>query len=170
MPRINYADEASLTPEFQKLLAAKHPLNLYRMLPRVGATAASGFIALGGALLRDGTLDPVIREIAILRVGHLSGASYEIHQHTRIGRKAGMDDALLAAVKTGADAESLSPQQALVIRYTDDVIANVKAGDALFREVVKTFGENGAAELTLVIGFYAMVCRFLENMEIPIEG
>ena len=170
MPRIPYADEASLTPEFRALLATKHPLNLYRMLPRVGPTAASGFVALGGALLRDGKLDPVIREIAILRVGHLSQADYEVHQHTRIGRKAGMDDALLAAVKAGPDAAGLTREHAIAMRYTDDVIANVKAADPLFREVVGTFGEDGAAELTLVIGFYAMVCRFLENMEIPIEG
>ena len=169
MPRIPFADPAVLTPEFQRLLAAKHPLNLYRMLPRLGPTASSGFIALGGAMLRDGNLDPVLREVAILRVGHISKASYEVHQHTRIGRKAGMSDALLTAVKEGADATGLTPNEALVIRYTDDVVANVKAGDALFGEVVRTFGEDQTAELTMVIGFYMMVCRFLENMEIPIE-
>ena len=151
MPRIPFADPAVLTPEFQRLLAVKHPLNLYRMLPRLGPTASSGFIALGGAMLRDGKLDPVLREVAILRVGHISKAKYEVHQHTRIGAK------------------GLTPQETLVIRYTDDVVANVKASDALFDEVVKTFGEDQAAELTTVIGFYMMVCRFLENMEIPIE-
>ncbi len=170
MPRIPYADEAKSTPEFRALLSTKHPLNLYRMLPRVGAKAASAFVALGGALLRDGKLDPVIREIAILRVGHLSRAAYEVHQHTRIGLGIGMEEALLIAVKAGPDAQGLSREQALVIRYTDDVVAFVKASDALFNDAVATFGEDGAAELTLVIGFYAMVCRFLENMEIPIEG
>lgn len=169
MPRIPFADPATLTPEFQKLLAVKHPLNLYRMLPRLGATASSGFVALGGALLRDGKLDPVLREVAILRVGHISEASYEVHQHTRIGRKAGMSDALLAAVKEGASAKGLTAEEALIIRYTDEVVAKVKASDALFGEVVKAFGEVQAAELTMVIGFYMMVCRFLENMEIPVE-
>lgn len=169
MPRIPFADPAVLTPEFQTLLAAKHPLNLYRMLPRLGPAASSGFVALGGALLRDGRLDPVLREVAILRVGHISKASYEVHQHTRIGRRAGMSDALLAAVKTGADTPGLTPAEALVMRYTDEVVAKVKADDALFGEVVATFGEDQAAELTMVIGFYMMVCRFLENMEIPIE-
>lgn len=170
MPRIPFADPATLTPEFQKLLAVKHPLNLYRMLPRLGPAASSGFIALGGSLLRDGKLDPVLREIAILRVGHISNASYEVHQHTRIGRKAGMSDDLLAAVKDGAGTKTLTPAQALVIRYTDEIVAKVKASDALFGEVVQTFGEDQAAELTMVIGFYMMVCRFLENMEIPIEA
>ena len=169
MPRIPFADPAARTPEFQKLLAVKHPLNLYRMLPRLGPAASSGFVAFGGALLRDGALDPVLREIAILRVGHISNASYEVHQHTRIGRKAGMSDELLAAVQEGAAARVLKHAEALVIRYTDDVVAKVKASDVLFDEVVHTFGEDQAAELTMVIGFYMMVCRFLENMEIPIE-
>ena len=170
MPRIPYADAATLTPEFHALLDVKHPLNLYRMLPRLGPAASSGFIALGGALLRDGTLDPIMREIAILRVGHLSKASYEVHQHTRIGRRVGMSDALLNAIKTGAHAATLTPSQALVVDYTDAVVAHVKADDALFAQVVATFGEDGAAELTMVIGMYMMVCRFLENMEIPIEA
>lgn len=169
MPRIPFADPATLTPQFKELLAAKHPLNLYRMLPRLGPAASSGFVALGGALLRDGTIDPVLREIAILRVGHLSRASYEVHQHTRIGRRVGMREDLFAAIRQGPDAAAFTPHEALVMRYTDHVVANVKAGDALFREVVAAFGEDAAAELTIVIGFYMMVCRFLENMEIPIE-
>ena len=170
MPRIPYADAATLTLEFHALLDVKHPLNLYRMLPRLGPAASSGFIALGGALLRDGTLDPILREIAILRVGHLSRASYEVHQHTRIGGRAGMRDALLDAIKPGADTATLTPPQALVVRYTDALVTHVKADDALFAEVLAAFGKDGAAELTMVVGFYMMVCRFLENMEIPIEA
>ena len=170
MPRISFADPSAIAPDLQKLLDGDNPLNLYRMLPRVGPSAASGFVKLGGAILRDLTLDPVLREIAILRVGHLSRAGYELHQHRRVGRGIGMSEALLAATGATPEAAALSPDQRLVMRYTDEVVANVKAGDALFGEVVSRFGEDQAAELTLVIGFYMMVCRFLENMEIPIEA
>ena len=56
------------------------------MLPHAGK-AGEGFLKLGGALLRDNELDSKLREIAILRVGLLSGASYEVHQHRKLARE-----------------------------------------------------------------------------------
>ena len=43
-----------------------------------------------GALLRRGELDPRLREIAILRVGMLCGAGYEVHQHRWVARRVGL--------------------------------------------------------------------------------
>jgi len=73
---------AQAPPEFAALMSARRPLNIYRMLPHAGP-AGQGFLKLGGALLRENALDAQLREVAILRVGHLSKASYEVHQHRR---------------------------------------------------------------------------------------
>ena len=51
----------------------------------------------------------------------------------------------------------------------DEVVANVKASDALFSELLGKLDERRMAELTLIIGFYMAVSRFLENFEIEIE-
>jgi alkylhydroperoxidase family enzyme len=168
MPRIPYFDMEQATPEYRDMLKGRYNLNLYRMLPHA-TTIAPGFLRMGGAILRESAIDPQLREIAILRVGFLSKASYEVHQHKRVARKVGLSDAKIAALENDPQSAVFSPLEKLVIRYTDEVVANVKASDALFDELLAQLDHRRMAELTLTIGFYMAVSRFLENFEVEIE-
>jgi alkylhydroperoxidase family enzyme len=168
MPRIPYFDMEQATPEYRDMLKGRYNLNLYRMLPHA-TTIAPGFLRMGGAILRESAIDPQLREIAILRVGFLSKASYEVHQHKRVARKDGLSDAKIAALENDPQSAVFSPLEKLVIRYTDEVVANVKASDALFDELLAQLDHRRMAELTLTIGFYMAVSRFLENFEVEIE-
>ena len=168
MARIAYFDLAQAPASYTELLGSRPALNLYRMLPHAGK-AAEGFLRLGGALLRDNELDSRLREIAILRVGLLSGASYEVHQHRKIARKIGLADAKLAALEPGTDAAALDELELQVLRFTDEVFHHVKASDATFEAMRAWLTTKALAELVLTIGFYMMVCRFLENFEVDIE-
>ena len=168
MARIPYFDLAQAPASYTEMLGSRPPLNLYRMLPHAGK-AAEGFLRLGGALLRDNELDARLREIAILRVGLLSGAGYEVHQHKKLARKLGLADAKVAALAPGADASALDELELQVLRFTDEVFHRVKAPDAMFDAMRARLSTRALAELVLTIGFYMMVCRFLENFEVDIE-
>lgn len=168
MPRIPYFDMAQAPAAITQLLASRPPLNIYRMLPHA-VTAAPGFLQLGGALLRDAELDPGLRELAILRVGVLSGASYEVYQHKRVARSVGVSDEKIEAVALGPDTEAFEPLEKLILRFTDEVVLNVKASGTLFSELLAQLSNRQMAELVLTIGFYMMVSRFLENFEVEIE-
>jgi alkylhydroperoxidase family enzyme len=168
MARIPYFDLAQAPASYTELLGSRPPLNLYRMLPHAGK-AAEGFLRLGGALLRDHELDARLREIAILRVGLLSGAGYEVHQHKKLARKLGLADAKIAALAPGADPSALDELELQVLRFTDEVFHRVKAPDAMFDAMRARLSTKALAELVLTIGFYMMVCRFLENFEVDIE-
>jgi 4-carboxymuconolactone decarboxylase len=168
MPRIPYFDLKQASPEVIELLGSRPPLNIYRMLAHA-TTAAPGFLRLGGALLRQGEFDPKLRELAIIRVGILSGAGYEVHQHKRIAARVGVPADKIEALTQGAEATVYAPLEKLVLRFTDEVVRNVKAADALFNELLAHLNERQMAELVLTIGFYMMVSRFLENFEIEIE-
>ena len=54
---------------------------------------------MGNALLYKCELDPVLRELAIIRVGRLSRAAYEVFQHERIGREVGVTEDKIAALR-----------------------------------------------------------------------
>ena len=169
MPRIPYADPAHLSDETERLLGQLAPLNIFHMMANAPHLIRP-FVDLGGAFLFDGVLDPVDREIAILRVGYLSGASYETAQHEKIGRDVGMPDTLIAAVQTGAEAAGLNAHQQALIRFVDDLVANVRASDDTFQPMLNALGPAGIQELTLVTGYYMMVCRYLETFEVEIEA
>jgi 4-carboxymuconolactone decarboxylase len=168
MPRIPYFDLNKAPPAIAELLSSRPPLNIYRMLPHAVA-AAPGFLKLGGALLRESELDAKLRELAILRVGVLSGATYEVHQHKRVARSVGVPDGKIEAIARGPEAGEFTELEKLVLRFTDEVVRKVKAPEAMFRELLAQLNHRQMAELVLTIGFYMMVCRFLENFEVEIE-
>jgi alkylhydroperoxidase family enzyme len=168
MPRIPYFDVASAAPELREAIGSRPPLNIYRMLAH-GGPAALGFLKLGVALLRENALDTRLRELVILRVGHLCRAEYEQHQHRRIARRVGVPDAKVAALADGPEAPAFDELERLVLRFTDAVVLNVKAGDTLFHQVAERLSHQQMVELLLLIGFYMMVSRFLENTEVEIE-
>ena len=87
MPRIPYYDTDSATGKHAEFLGKLKPhINIMRMLANSEA-GLKGFVRMGNALLFRCELDPVLRELAILRVGRLSRAAYEVFQHERIGRE-----------------------------------------------------------------------------------
>ncbi len=169
MARAPYPDIDTLPDELQTFVKRFDPLmNVFHMLAHTGP-ALPHFMRLGNAILFKGKLDPVLREIAILRVGHLLGASYEVHQHNIVSRNIGMDDAKIAAVEHGEDAVLFSELENLVIRFTDEVAASVRASDATWNALSARLDTGQMAELTLAVGFYSMVSAFLENFEVEIE-
>ena len=169
MPRIPYPRTEELPPKLQEFQARLDPnVNIFRMLPWA-ETAVEHWHRLGNAILHKGKLDPVLREMAILRVGHLCRAAYEVHAHERIAARLGMTADKIAALREGPDAAAFSPLEGLVVRFTDEVVRNVKASDATFGALAKQLSNRELCELVLAIGYYQMTCAFLENFEIPIE-
>jgi 4-carboxymuconolactone decarboxylase len=168
MARIPYPDPASFTPRTREVMEQLPPLNIFRLLG-AGGDLASGFVALGNQLLFHAKLDPVLREIAIVRVGVLSGAAYEVQQHEEISRRLGMSDALIAAIHEGPDAAAFDEMQRLVMAFTDDVVHNVRASDATWAPLSARLSVQEMQELTVTIGYYMMVSRFLETFDVDLE-
>lgn len=168
MARIPYFDMAQADESLREIVATRPPLNIYRMLAHAGP-AAVGFLKLGAALLRENQLDSHLRELTILRVGILCRASYEVFQHERLAKSIGVSEEKIEALRDGPDAPVFNELERMVLRYTDAVVLNVKAGDSIFGALTKMMPSRDMAELTLTIGYYMMVSRFLENFEVDIE-
>jgi 4-carboxymuconolactone decarboxylase len=167
--RVDYPDPAGLEPATQELLAKLPPLNVFRMLAG-SERLLKAFVDLGNQILFHSALDPVLRELAIIRVGVLSGSSYEVNQHDRVARSIGVPDDVIAALRVGPDHPVFDDRQRLVLRFTDDVVANVRAGDDTFGRLVETLSLREVQELTVTIGYYMLVSRFLETFGIEIEA
>ena len=169
MARIPYPDPATLSAETREMLEKLPPFNIFRMMAG-GEGLLRAFTRMGNYLLAKSKLDPVLREIAIIRTGVLSRAEYEVHQHEHIGRQIGMSEELMAAVHQGPDAPAFDRLQQLVMLYTDDIVSNVRAGDATFEPLRERLSLQELQELTVTVGYYMMVSRFLETFDVDIEG
>jgi alkylhydroperoxidase family enzyme len=167
MARIPYFDRTQATGRAAKAYERLPKLNIFDMLGHCGELI-DGFTKLGTQILNFSSLDPVLREIAIIRVGVLSKAKYELYQHERIARGMGMSDALIAGIHEGPDAKVFDDLQRLIMAFTDDVVANVRASDATFEPLKARLTFKALQELTITIGYYMLV-SFLETFDVDIE-
>ena len=168
MARIPYFDRTQATGRAAKAYERLPRLNIFDMLGHSGELI-DGFTKLGTQILNFSSLDPVLREIAIIRVGVLSKARYEVFQHERIARGMGMSDDVIAAIHEGPEAQVFDEPQRLVMAFTDDVVANVRASDATFEPLRARLSFKALQELTIAIGYYMLVSRFLETFDVDIE-
>jgi alkylhydroperoxidase family enzyme len=148
---------------------ADHMLNLFRMLAH-SPPVARGFARLGGALLQDSTLDPRLREAAILRIGLLAGAWYEVEKHTAIARAVGLSDAEIAALAPGADNSALGDALRAVVALADELFSEVRASDAAIVAVRWHLDDRQLVELVVTAGYYGLVCRVLETLGVDPEA
>ncbi len=165
MPRIPYYDVEQATGKHAEFLGKLKPphMNIVRMLAN-SEYGLKGFTRMGNALLHRCELDPTLRELAILRVGRLSRAAYEVFQHERIAREVGVEEGKIVALRDATiEASAFSDNEKAVLRFTDDVVRNVRASDRNLKAVHAFLSPGAVVELTLTIGYYMMVCRFLES-------
>jgi alkylhydroperoxidase family enzyme len=153
----------------KEILARRNSRNLHRMLGHSGPVA-DAFVRLATTLRYESELQSDLREIAILRVGVLFGSAYEVTAHRAHARQAGLSDAQIACVEAGdAGSGALSPLQVDVMKFTDDVVANVRASDATFLPLVEKLGHRPLVELVVAVGFYMAACRFLQTFDIDMH-
>jgi alkylhydroperoxidase family enzyme len=56
-----------------------------------------------------------------------------------------------------------------VLRFTDDLIENVRASDATFDPVADCLTKAELVELVITIGTYLTACRILETFDIDMQ-
>jgi alkylhydroperoxidase family enzyme len=167
--RLPYPDPASVPAEVRALLDARPPRNIFRMLSHA-PTLMPGIMELTGAILYRMKLDPILRELAILRVAHLCGSEYEIHQHRKIAQAIGVPPHKIEAAGRDAEPQLYDERELLVLRMAEQVVRKVKADDALFAATMAALGGEQTMELLVVIGCYVMLAQVLENAEVDLEG
>jgi alkylhydroperoxidase family enzyme len=170
MARLPYPDPDELPEKTREALDRLPPLNIFRMLSHA-ETAFRPYLRFGGALLADLQLDPLVRELAILRTAQVIGAEYEWIQHVPIARAAGMTDAQLLALELEDDeAASFDERQSAVLRFTAAAVRQPRPADELFEEVRTRLADREIVELLLVVGSYTMLGRLMTVLELDLDG
>jgi 4-carboxymuconolactone decarboxylase len=145
-------------------------LNIQRMLAHLSKPVMDGFGALAVAVLSGAKLNAALRELAILRVGHLSNCAYEVYHHEAFGRHVGLTEAQLEAVKHSPSAPIWTPVERAVLEFTDDVVKNVRPSDSTLNALRKHLSDTEVMELIVSFGAYMTVCRILETTGIEIDS
>ncbi|MDF1722531.1 MAG: carboxymuconolactone decarboxylase family protein [Minwuia sp.] len=168
MARIPYVDPASAPEKVAELMKKLPDMNVMRMMAHA-APEFRHFITFSDALLRKSAVDKWLLELAILRVGHLSDAPYEVQQHEPLAAAVGGSPEKIAAIAAWPESDVFDDMEQAVLRYTDDVVVNVRASDATFDALARSMSHQQMVELTMGIGFYMMVSRLLNTFDVDLE-
>jgi len=167
MARIAYPDPASQSHDVLDRLQRTGSLNVNRMMSHAEGPMLA-YSRLGVQLLLRGKLDPILREVAVLRVGQLCGSAYEWHQHVGVARAVGMDEATLQAVSEKTF-DRLTDVQQVAVTIAEEVKRDSGArADTIARARAHLTSEQ-LVELLLVVGYYIMTAGVLLSLDIEVE-
>lgn len=173
MARVTLLSQEQAPPEAQEVfrrLEARgaRVVNIYRALAHSGEPMLH-FMRLGNSLLMRCHLDHRLRELAILRVANLTGSHYEWAQHLTLARECGVTAEQMKAIGQWRSSPAFDAGDRAVLAYTDAVAQQVQVPDETFRELARYLDETGIVELTLSVGFWGMVARLLEALQVDLD-
>jgi alkylhydroperoxidase family enzyme len=170
MTRLPYADPERLPEAAREVLEAMPALGVFRMMANA-ETAFRPWLRWGGVLLSDLELDPVLRELTILRVARLTPhADYEWVQHAPIARSVGASEEQVAALeRDDIDAGCFSDAQRTMLRFTTEVVRDARASDATFEAAKALLSAREVIELMMVIGQYMMLARVMATTDLDLD-
>jgi len=170
MPRIPYVDPDAAPPGVREVFEQLPVrLNIFRVMAHA-QTNFRPLMRLGASILSQQKLDGALRELAILRVAKLSCAPYEWIQHVPIALAAGATREQVDALDRGeADAPYFNERESALLRFTDEVVQDVRASDTTFADLASHLSTQEIVELVLAIGFYMTMARLMETADIDLE-
>jgi AhpD family alkylhydroperoxidase len=125
----------------------------YARNPRV----LKALTAFRTTLAREGTIDPVIRELVRLKIAGLNACRYWLTLRYAGARHAGATEEKIAAIDDDRS-EALTPRERAAVRFAEKLaVDHRKVDEALWAELRRCFSEAEIIELaahtTLYIGF-----------------
>jgi 4-carboxymuconolactone decarboxylase len=125
---------------------------------------------LGELVRYDTTLEPRVLELAVLIVARRWHTPYEWAVHVTEARKAGLDDAIVDAIRAGSTPAFGEPGERVVYDFVSALVADGRVDDDLYRAAIGDLGERAVVELVMVVGYYTMVSFTLNVFDIPAPG
>ncbi len=174
MARISFVEKDKAHPLMKEVYQrledqGSEVLNLFKVMahcPWIGRN----FIRLGNSILKGEELPANLRELAILRVGHILQAEYEVTKHIPLALQAGISQEQLDRLLGTGLISGFGDEETAVLSYTDELTKNCMVNSTTFEKLRTFLSERAIVELTAVISYYNMVCRILVGLQIELEN
>jgi 4-carboxymuconolactone decarboxylase len=173
MPRLPPVTRDSLPPDQQSIYDAigqsrglvAGPFPVLLNSPEVAGRIA----ALGHYIRYESTLQPMIRELAIMAVARAFDCQYAWTSHDPMARQAGVRDEAITSIHDRRAPQGLTAEEADIVRYSQELIGNRRVSDATFQAVLKRLGPQGITDLTATMGYYALLGFALNAFDVQPE-
>jgi alkylhydroperoxidase family enzyme len=120
------------------------------------------------AIASNPLLPAPVREVAILVTGAHFKSAYELYAHVLVGEQRGLSDEKLSTIVAGQRPVDLTRDEAIAYDFASALIAGGVLPELTYRTAVEAFGQHGVAELSYLVGLYALVSITLNTFDVPV--
>jgi alkylhydroperoxidase family enzyme len=169
--RIPYRDLDTMADQARELTIERGSLNVYRTLANA-EKVFTGWMIAGRDTLTSPVLGPRLRELVILRTGHLMGSAYEIGQHTGVAENAGISAEQIAALAPTGDLDGagFDDIEIAVLLLTTELLVTKRVNAELFGKVRGVLGDEATVEVLMVIHRWAGLALMLNALDVDLDS
>jgi|SRR5690348_14276041 alkylhydroperoxidase family enzyme len=174
MARLPYLTREDLSPE-ERAVFDEHerergapPGHIHRAIANA-PNLLRRFSAMALELRNHTTLDPRLRELALMTVGRIAGAEYEFVHHWNIALDVGVRRAQLEQLADFERSPVFNEHERAVMRYAVEATANIKVSDGTFDALREFLDHRGIMELAMSVAFYNAVVRIIVPIGVELE-
>jgi 4-carboxymuconolactone decarboxylase len=174
--RFKELTEAEMTPRqreaYQGIISgprkgARGPFNALLRSP----DAADRVQKVGEYVRFHSVIPAPLNEMAILMAGRAWNAQYEFWAHSRLGKEAGLDAAIIDAIAEGRRPAKMGDDERIVYDFCTELLHDKAVSDGAFTAARDRFGEQGVIDLIVAVGYYSTVSMILNVDRVPLpEG
>jgi 4-carboxymuconolactone decarboxylase len=173
-PRFRKLDSEQLSPEqravFEAIAAPRGgvvpaPFHILLESPELASLTQ----ALGAFCRYRTTLGPKLSELLVLITATHWGAEYEFSVHAPEARKAGVAQAVIAALQAKETPRFDDADSQLLYEFATSFFETRDVPDALFEKAMAQFGRRRVVELAGVLGYYSGLAMLLRIFRVPAE-
>lgn len=165
------ADADEQPEHLRELLSRPDTLDVLRLIANA-PNIFDGWSLMAGRLFDSPTFSPRLREVIILRVGHLQDSPYELAQHVIFGRKAGLAEHEIDALldKVPLDTAEFSADERLVIDTVTELCTTRRLSDDSFAAAHALLGDEGLTEMLMIVSCYYGLALVLNAVDLDIDA
>jgi alkylhydroperoxidase family enzyme len=171
--RLNPLDPESWDPLVDDILAEVRRrgylhTNLYSTLA-LAPSMLRAWVGLIWPLRDDSQTARSLRELMIMRIAQLTGASYEWAHHRRMALENSVSNEKLRDLADWRVSDRFDGRERAVLAYADAIARGGEVEDATFESLRERFSDAEIVELTLTASSYVGAARLLLALEIEPE-
>jgi 4-carboxymuconolactone decarboxylase len=166
VPLVQPGTRAELAEIEDRIVAERGRVSLlYQVLLNSGPIA-SGWERMLTAVRNQTSVPANLRELMILRVAVLNGATFEFDAHIPHAERAGVSAEKIAAVREEKLRPVFAPLEQLVLELSDAMTRDIVVPDALFERLRSHFNDTQIVEVVATVAAYNMVSRLLVALHV----
>ena len=142
------------------------PTSILKNSPEVARRA----MHLSDYLRKESSLSKKVQELAMLTAARAMDCQYIWNAHAASGRREGLGDGLVDALRDNQPLPALASDEAAVINLGMEFFKTHKISQQTFQAALDQFGRQGFAELTTLMGYYAMLSFNANAVELDLPS